>query len=161
VITKKAPVPNEETKRACHVCEMRDRASAEDRLYADENWTAITTGGVPGWVMLLLNRHSDEWSWGLNESEAIQYGVVLQKVSEAIRVAVPAERIYLLGFGENALHFHHLLLSRTPDTPIEWRKSALQGHGRDLADPLASQKAAEMMRVAIAANDTEAGVEAK
>ena len=118
---------DEEAKPVCHVCSMRDSVAPDDVVYSDENWTAIATGGVPGWVMLLLNRHSDEWLWGLNESEAGEYGVVLRRLTAAMRTALPAEGIYLVGFGENPLHFHHLLLSRTAETPVEWRGERIAG----------------------------------
>jgi diadenosine tetraphosphate (Ap4A) HIT family hydrolase len=132
---------------------MRD-ADDSTVLFHDEQWTALAASGVPGWVMLLANRHTDGWLWDLAPAEAASYGPMLKALSVAIRTAMPAERVYLIGLGENSLHFHCLLMPRTAETPQDWRGPQLLAHGKDLADPEQALRVATQLRSAVLDNAT-------
>ena len=80
---------------------------------------------------------------------------MLKALSVAIRTAIPAERVYLIGLGENSLHFHCLLMPRTADTPQDWRGPQLLAHGKDLADP--EQALLEVLPAAVRIDQLTAG----
>jgi diadenosine tetraphosphate (Ap4A) HIT family hydrolase len=128
-------VPNTDNHR--HVCETLRAAQDETLIHRDELWTATLSGDVPGWVMLIANRHSDDWLWGLTPEESTSLGPMLVRLSSVTRQVTNAERIYLMSFGENTQHFHLLLLSRFADTSMDARGIALLGSGPNLANAIA------------------------
>jgi hypothetical protein len=89
---------------------------------------------VPGWFMVTLNRHDTDWLWGLSSREAAEMGPLMQRLSAAARAEVGAERVCLMGFGEQCQHFHFMLLSRSVTTPQEHRGTALLERAPELAD---------------------------
>jgi hypothetical protein len=48
----------------CAVCDMRVNGLDGSVVYADELWTVTLGADVPGWFMVIANRHGDEWLWG-------------------------------------------------------------------------------------------------
>jgi len=94
----------------CAICKMASRISEQRIIERGEHWVAHATN-VPGWVMIATTRHG-EWSWDLTPEETGTMGAMVAMASHAIRQVCDAERVYMIGLGENALHFHFLLIPR-------------------------------------------------
>src|ERR1700679_2103968 len=88
------------SRQDCAICDLRVASAGDSLLFASELWTATLAWDVPGWIMVMLNRHSHDWLWGLSEQEAVALGPLMQRLSAAAKDAADAERVYLMGFGE-------------------------------------------------------------
>ncbi|MCU1694653.1 MAG: hypothetical protein JWR34_716 [Mycobacterium sp.] len=119
----------------CGVCNMRASAPSESVVYADDSWTVTLGYDVPGWVVVMTNRHTDEWSWGLSPLEAPTMGPLIQRLSVAMKAEADVERIYLMGFGELWRHFHFMLMSRSSSVGADLRGAGMLALAPDLADP--------------------------
>jgi diadenosine tetraphosphate (Ap4A) HIT family hydrolase len=97
----------------CQVCALQATAPRESIVYTDDQWTATLGYDVPGWILILANRHSDDWMWGLSDQEASTLGLIIQRLSAATRAEAGAECVYMIGFGEQNRHFHFMLLTRS------------------------------------------------
>jgi len=69
-------------ERRCAACDLYLTAPSESVIFASELWTATLTRDVPGWIMVVLNRHSDYWLWGLRD-EALRIGSRMRKMLAA------------------------------------------------------------------------------
>jgi diadenosine tetraphosphate (Ap4A) HIT family hydrolase len=118
----------------CGVCDVRTAAARESVVYADELWTVTLGMDVPGWFMVMINRHNDDWLWGLSDQEASTLGSLVQRLSAAARAEASAERVYMMGFGEQWQHFHFMLMSRSASTPADYKGAGMLAHAPDLAD---------------------------
>jgi diadenosine tetraphosphate (Ap4A) HIT family hydrolase len=87
-------------RNQCGVCNMHASAPSEAVVYADDSWTVTLGYDVPGWVVVMANRHTDDWLWGLSPHEASTMGSLLQRLSAAMKAEADVERIYMMGFGE-------------------------------------------------------------
>jgi diadenosine tetraphosphate (Ap4A) HIT family hydrolase len=119
----------------CGVCNMRASAPSESIVYADDSWTVTLGYDVPGWVVVMTNRHTDDWSWGLSPLEAPTMGPLIQRLSAAVKAEADVERIYLMGFGEQWRHFHFMLMSRSSSVGADVRGAGMLALAPDLADP--------------------------
>jgi diadenosine tetraphosphate (Ap4A) HIT family hydrolase len=124
----------EVNSRECAICATRETAPGESVIFASELWTATVGWDVPGWIMVMLNRHGRDWLWGLSEQEAAELGPLMQRLSAAARDAADAERVYLMGFGEQWQHFHFMLLSRPVMAPQHLRGPGLLDRAPELAN---------------------------
>jgi diadenosine tetraphosphate (Ap4A) HIT family hydrolase len=97
----------------CQVCDLRATAPRESVIYVSDLWTATLAYDVPGWILVMANRHSDDWMWGLSGQEASTMGSLMQRLSAAAKAEAGAECVYIMGFGEQNRHFHFMLLSRS------------------------------------------------
>jgi diadenosine tetraphosphate (Ap4A) HIT family hydrolase len=118
----------------CAICDLRVASAGDSLLFASELWTATLAWDVPGWIMVILNRHSHDWLWGLSEQEAVALGPLMQRLSAAAKDAADAERVYLMGFGEQWQHFHFMLLSRPATASQQLRGPGLLEMAPQLAD---------------------------
>ena len=118
----------------CGVCDTRAATATESLVYTDDQWTAALCHDVPGWLIVMANRHSDDWLWGLSEAEALTLGPLMRRLSAAARSEAGAESVYLMGFGENNRHFHFILIGRTASIPADMRGSSLLEKAPELAD---------------------------
>jgi diadenosine tetraphosphate (Ap4A) HIT family hydrolase len=152
--TPEIPAPEElaAASRPCAICEQRISAPGESVVYASELWTATVARDVPGWFMVTLNRHGADWLWGLSAREAAEMGPLMQRLSAAARAEAGAERVYLMGFGEQWQHFHFMLLSRSVSTPQDHRGAALLERAPELADRDEALRVASRMRTRLAAS---------
>jgi diadenosine tetraphosphate (Ap4A) HIT family hydrolase len=137
---------------SCHTCDLRTKATQETLIHVDDLWTAIQVLDVPGWIMVMANRHSGDWLWGLSGQEASTLGPLMQRLSEAARVEADAERVYFMGFGEQVQHFHFMLLSRSRSTAPEMRGAGMLEHASKLANQGQALRVAAKIRNRLAAN---------
>jgi len=114
---------------------MRASAPSESVVYADDSWTVTLGYDVPGWVVVMTNRHTDDWLWGLSRHEASTMGSLLQRLSAAMKAEADVERIYMMGFGEQWRHFHFMLMSRSSSVGADLRGAGMLALAQDLADP--------------------------
>jgi diadenosine tetraphosphate (Ap4A) HIT family hydrolase len=97
----------------CQVCALHATAPRESIVYTGDQWTATLGYDVPGWILIMANRHSDDWMWGLSDQEASTLGLLIQRLSAAAKAEAGAECVYMMGFGEQNRHFHFMLLTRS------------------------------------------------
>lgn len=119
---------------SCHVCHLLASAPSESVVYETDLWTATLALDVPGWLLVAANRHNQDWSWGLSDQEAATLGPLVRLLSATARAEAGAERVYLMGVGENQRHFHFLLLSRSATMPPEMRGTGILVHTPELTD---------------------------
>ena len=119
---------------ACQVCDMRTNADKDAVVYTDELWTVALGWDVPGWYMVMVNRHGGDWLWGLSDTEAAALGPLIRNVGQAAKTEAAAECVYMMGFGEQWQHFHFMLMSRPASTATEFRGAGILAHAAELAD---------------------------
>jgi diadenosine tetraphosphate (Ap4A) HIT family hydrolase len=122
-------------RNQCGVCNMHASAPSEAVVYADDLWTVTPGYDVPGWVVVMANRHTDDWLWGLSPPEASTMGSLLQRLSAAMKAEADVERIYIMGFGEQWRHFHFMLMSRSSSVGVDLRGAGMLALAPELADP--------------------------
>jgi diadenosine tetraphosphate (Ap4A) HIT family hydrolase len=140
----------EDAVPGCAVCEMRVNGPDGSVVYADELWTVTVGADVPGWFMVIANRHGDEWLWGLSDKEAAALGPLMRDIAVAAKAEAAPQRVYLMGFGEQWEHFHFLLMSRSAATPMEFRGPNLLNHAAELADRDEALRVGERVRSRLA-----------
>lgn len=114
---------------ACLTCELiarRDQGNAPlwDSIHRTHHWDLVHSynTSLPGWLVLVARRHVaaiDE----LTEAEAAELGVLLRRVSAALREVTGCVKTYVVQFAEQAehphVHFH--VVPRMADQPAERR----------------------------------------
>jgi diadenosine tetraphosphate (Ap4A) HIT family hydrolase len=139
------------SRQDCAICDLRLASAGDSPVFASEFWTATLAWDVPGWIMVMLNRHSPDWLWGLSKQEAAELGPLMRRLSAAARDAAAAERVYLMGFGEQWHHFHFMLLSRPSTVPPQLRGPGLLERAPELADRGEALRIGSAMRNRLAA----------
>jgi diadenosine tetraphosphate (Ap4A) HIT family hydrolase len=74
-------------------------------VYADELWTVILGMDVPGWFMVILNRHNNDWLWGLWDKEAASLGPLIRDIGAAVKAEATSERVYSWGSANSGKTF--------------------------------------------------------
>jgi diadenosine tetraphosphate (Ap4A) HIT family hydrolase len=121
------------TCKTCELIAARDAGTAPlwDCIYRTAHWDVVHSydSALPGWLVLVARRHViaiDE----LTDEEARELGLLLRRVSLALRAAVGCTKTYVAQFAEAAehphVHFH--LVPRMPDQPPERRGPAVFGY---------------------------------
>jgi galactose-1-phosphate uridylyltransferase len=138
----------------CHVCDVCSNGPADSVIYSDDLWTVAVGFDVPGWFMVMLNRHSDDWFMGLSDPEAATLGPLLRDLGVAAVADADAERVYLMGFGEQWSHFHYMVMSRAATVSKELRGAALLANAPEMVNR------DEAVRVAARVRERLAGLHA-
>jgi diadenosine tetraphosphate (Ap4A) HIT family hydrolase len=138
------------TDDGCVICEFVSCVPDEGWVYQDDRWVLGVLSGleVPGWLVLALRRHAVE-ATGMDDEEAKAFGPLVAYLTEAMRTATKAERIYLLSYGENAAHWHVLLSPRGADIPPEHRHAEFWRHRSEYIDPTAARDVAARVQAAL------------
>ncbi|WP_421385324.1 HIT family protein [Bacillus salacetis] len=71
-----------------------------------------------GHIMIDLKRHTPSLA-DLTEEEAAAFGVMMARVSKALKESENAEHIYSLVSGNSVPHLHMHIVARYPNTPKE------------------------------------------
>jgi diadenosine tetraphosphate (Ap4A) HIT family hydrolase len=135
----------------CHVCDLRSNGPDDAVIHTDELWTVAVGFDVPGWFMVMLNRHSDDWFMGLSDEEAASMGPLMRSLGEAAVADAGAERVYLMGFGEQWSHFHFAVMSRSATVGEDLRGAGLLAHASELANHVEAIRIAAKVRKRLAA----------
>ena len=113
----------------CVTCELIERRAAGksplwDDIYHTPYWTVVHSfnTSLPGWLPLICNRHIgaiDE----MTAAEAADLGLLLRRVSIALREAVGCTKTYVAQFAEAAghQHVHFHVVPRMADQPDDHR----------------------------------------
>lgn len=72
-----------------------------------------------GHIMIDLKRHAPTLA-DMTVEEAQAFGLIMNKVSKALRVSENAEHIYAFVSGDSVPHLHMHLVARYPNTPKEY-----------------------------------------
>lgn len=134
---------------SCLPCDL-EAASDGAVVYRDDEWGCEVADGydVPGWYILRARRHAEGWG-ALTAAEAAGFGVVSQRVAQAIQAATGAPTVYFLSFGENYPHLHFLVIARPADLPDELRGAAILAQRARLRDRAAALTVAADVRGAL------------
>lgn len=111
----------------CKTCALRDQREAGnaplwDDIYRTAYWHVVHSynTALPGWLVLVSRRHMaaiDE----MTEAEAAELGLLIRRVSVALREVVGCAKTYVAQFaeaqGHNHVHFH--IVPRQPDQPLD------------------------------------------
>jgi diadenosine tetraphosphate (Ap4A) HIT family hydrolase len=117
----------------CDLVRRRDRGQAPlwDSIHRTAHWDVVHSynTALPGWLVLVARRHVaaiDE----LSDEEAAELGVLLRRVSAALRQVTGCLKTYAVQFAEQAehphVHFH--VIPRLPEQPAERRGPAVFGY---------------------------------
>jgi diadenosine tetraphosphate (Ap4A) HIT family hydrolase len=96
---------------ACGICTMIDTGTP---LYANDLWAVYRMPdgiGVPGWMMLLTQRHVGGPAH-FDDSEAANFGPALRHFESVLEDVSDALRIYTAALGESFPHFHAHMVPR-------------------------------------------------
>ncbi len=118
----------------CQVCDVLATAPSGSIVYVSDLWTATLGYDVPGWILVMANRHSDDCMWGLTDHEASTLGSLMQRLSAAAKAEAGAECVYIMGFGEQNRHFHFMLLTRSASMAADLRGAGLLENAPRLAN---------------------------
>ena len=124
------------TTTSCLTCALiarRDagQASLWDSIHRTTHWDLVHSynTSLPGWLVLVARRHVaaiDE----LTDEEAAELGLLLRRVSAALRVVTGCLKTYVCQFAEQAehphVHFH--VIPRLAGQPPERRGPAVFGY---------------------------------
>jgi len=137
-------------KDDCHLCRAMTEDPPEALIYADDLWQVRTAGDVPGWIMAHTVRHG-EGIWGCTPEEEAEVGPLSGRLARALRQTVDSYRIYLLSLGENALHYHFMLVARAEDAPREHIGLGVVAKAAELADKEQAYEVAAKVRAVLQA----------
>ena len=124
------------TPTACITCEMiaaRDAGAAPlwDCIHRAQFWDVVHSynTALPGWLVLVVRRHIESID-ELSEAEAVELGVLLRRVSIALKDITGCVKTYVVQFAEAAghphVHFH--VVPRMADQPDERRSTRVFGY---------------------------------
>lgn len=129
----------------CSICDRITGALEQGQaIYDDDHWVVLPSTDRPGWSILAARRHC-EWAWGMDDAARSTYGHALAEVTGAIRDAVGSDKVYVVGFGEGAIHFHVLLIPGIKGLNDAWR-SAMSEFGAPFNDAAAAADARAQIR---------------
>lgn len=118
---------------ACFICDKhRDQdgsshaAILDDGLiYAGHTLPLRSTDVLLGYLMVEPRRHVARLG-DLTDEEAARIGVVVNRLSHALRELEGADHVYSFVFGDAVPHLHVHLAPRYPGTPLEqWGRGAV------------------------------------
>jgi diadenosine tetraphosphate (Ap4A) HIT family hydrolase len=135
--------PRPEALDVCSVCLASSELSSV--VYDTELWIATLALGIPGVVTLQTRRHS-EGVWSLEPREGACLGNALVALSQALRTACHAQRVWILSFGEQVLHAHFLLVPRTSTIPIEASRVELFARAHEFVDLVEAARVGAALR---------------
>ena len=141
----------------CALVSRRDAGDAPlwDSIHRSAYWDVVHSynTSLPGWLVLVARRHVaaiDE----LTDEEAAELGLLLRRVSAALRVVTGCLKTYVVQFAEQAehphVHFH--VIPRMVDQPAERRGPGVFGYlgvaeGERVSDERMNVIAAEVRRL--------------
>jgi diadenosine tetraphosphate (Ap4A) HIT family hydrolase len=93
-----------------------------DAIYRTDFWDVVHSynTSLPGWLVLIARRHIEAIA-ELTAPEAVELGLLIQRVSHALQVTTGCVKTYVCQFAEAAeqphVHFH--IVPRMADQPRE------------------------------------------
>ena len=127
-------VDHEEVRRRlrgrCFICELvaGSLEFAHHVVYEDERAIAFLNRYpvLYGYVLVAPRDHREEVTGDFNEDEYVELQRVVHRVGEAVRRAVPTERLYVLSLGsqQGNRHVHWHIAPLPPGVPFERQQFA-------------------------------------
>lgn len=110
----------------CHICKEQQGLIAvpggaiyeDDLVYANHRYDDGPT--YLGYVMAETKRHAPSFE-DLTDAEAQALGLLVARLSRALRACIGAEHIYAFKFGDHVAHIHVHVAGRYPNAPREYR----------------------------------------
>ena len=120
----------------CQTCELvsrRDAGNAPlwDCIHRTQYWDVVHSfnTALRGWLVLVARRHIEAID-ELTEEEAVELGVLLRRVSLALKEVTGCLKTYVIQFAEAAehphVHFH--VIPRMADQPEDRRSTKIFGY---------------------------------
>ena len=112
--------------KTCDLVEWRDRGEAPpwDRILRAPSWDVVHSynTALPGWLVLVARRHVEAVD-ELTDDEAIELGLLLRRVSLALRQVTGCIKTYVIQFAEHPdhRHVHFHIVPRMEDQPEDRR----------------------------------------
>ena len=136
----------------CFVCELvaGNPEYAHHLVYEDECWIAFLNRYPPlyGYVLVAPREHREQVTGDFSEDEYLALQRVVFRVGEAIRRAVPIERLYICSLGSQQAnrHVHWHLAPLPPGVPFAQQQLAALGRDDvlDLSDDEVADLAARL-----------------
>jgi histidine triad (HIT) family protein len=122
----------------------------DDLVYA-YHWDDEGSGYL-GHLVLITRRHTPDFA-ALTPAEAQAVGLLISRLSSALKVCTGAEKVYTVFYGEVTPHLHVHLTARYGDAPPEylrWRAEDWPGAPRGDSDAIAAL--CDRLRAALAEN---------
>jgi diadenosine tetraphosphate (Ap4A) HIT family hydrolase len=98
---------------------------------------------LPGWLVLVIRRHIEAIA-EMTEDEAVELGILIRRVSVALKEITGCVKTYVIQFAEMAehphVHFH--IVPRMADQPEERRSTKIFGY---LGVPIEKRVSSEEM----------------
>lgn len=122
--------------RPCQTCELiarRDAGNAPlwDCIHRTPYWDVVHSynTALPGWLVLVARRHIEAVD-ELTDEEAAELGILLRRVSLALKDITGCLKTYVIQFAEAAehphVHFH--VIPRMADQPEDRRSTKIFGY---------------------------------
>jgi diadenosine tetraphosphate (Ap4A) HIT family hydrolase len=120
----------------CQTCELIARRDAGiaplwDCIYRTPYWDVVHSynTALPGWLVLVVRRHIEAVD-ELTDEEAAELGILLRRVSLALKEITGCLKTYVIQFAEAAehphVHFH--VIPRMADQPEDRRSTKIFGY---------------------------------
>lgn len=101
----------------------------EDELVYTSHYSYDSMPEYLGYLVVQTKRHAPTFA-DLTDCEARSVGLMVTRLSRALKACVGAERSYVVFFGEAIPHLHVLITARYPATPPEyWRSNIYRWPG--------------------------------
>ena len=124
------------TTNPCETCTRiiaRNQGTAPlwDAIYRTDCWDVVHSynTSLPGWLVLIARRHIEAIA-ELTPPEAVELGLLIQRVSQALQATTGCIKTYVIQFAEAAdhphVHFH--VVPRMADQPPERRGPHIFGY---------------------------------
>jgi histidine triad (HIT) family protein len=114
------------TAAACFICDKQARGDdvpggvlhLDDVVYAGHTHPLEAPDAALGYLMVEPRRHVARFG-DLTDEEAAHLGVVVNRLSRALRDVASVEHVYAFAFGDRVPHLHVHLAPRYPGAPPE------------------------------------------
>jgi diadenosine tetraphosphate (Ap4A) HIT family hydrolase len=121
------------TCKTCELLARRDTGAAPpwDNILRTRYWDVVHSfnTALPGWLVLVCRRHV-EAVHGLTDDEATELGLLLRRVSLALREVTGCLKTYVIQFAEaeGHPHVHFHVVPRMADQPADRRGPQVFGY---------------------------------
>lgn len=103
---------------------LRDLTVCETALFHVSHEWVEDEPTYLGYLLIQTKRHVPDLA-SLTNAEGHELGLLIQRVSQALKVCTTAEWTYVLGFTEAVRHVHVFVVARYPNTPKEFVRLAV------------------------------------
>lgn len=120
----------------CYTCELTARRDAGqaplwDCIHRTRYWDVVHSynTALSGWLVLVIRRHIEAID-EMTEDEAVELGILIRRVSVALKETTGCVKTYVIQFAEMSehphVHFH--IVPRMADQPEERRSTKIFGY---------------------------------